>query len=175
MVSSWSVHTITLRFIQTNSDPSPSPCQSLSHSADSSKSMSTNGLSLLPFKTFRKHFLLFTLISCACNKHFCLCIIIGRHDLNEINHYLCRTQSCSRVGSTRGSGRVGSGRVQNIDKNGGSGRVGSRPWRIGSGPSTLTRPDPPCFSKPVNVNFDSDTQPTLCILFPIIQRNLHQA
>jgi len=173
MVSSWSVHTITLRFIQTNSDPSPSPCQSLSHSADSSKSMSTNGLSLLPFKTFRKHFLLFTLISCACNKHFCLCIIIGRHDLNEINHYLCRTQSCSRVGSTRGSGRVGSGRVQNIDKNGGSGRVQTLAGRVGSGPSTLTRPDPPCFSKPVNVNFDSDTQPTLCKLFPIIQRNLH--
>ena len=46
------------------------------------------------------------------------------------------SQSCSRVGSTRGSGRVGSGRVRNIDKKGG--RVGSRPWRVGSRPSTLT-------------------------------------
>ena len=84
-------------------------------------------------------------------------------------------QCCSRVGSTRGSGRVGSGRVRNIDKNGGSGRVGSRPWRVGSGPSTVIRPDPPCFSKPVNVNFDSDTQSTLCKLFPIIHRNLRHA
>ena len=133
MVSSWSVHTITLRFIQTNSDPSPSPCQSLSHSADSSKSMSTNGLSLLPFKTFRKHFLLFTLISCACNKHFCLCIIIGRHDLNEINHYLCRTQSCSRVGSTRGSGRGGWGWVGSGILTRTAGRVGSGPDPGGSG------------------------------------------
>ena len=56
-----------------------------------------------------------------------------------------------RVDQRVGSGRVGSGRVRNMDKNGGSGRVGSRPWRVGSGPSTLTRPDPPCFSKPVTL------------------------
>ena len=78
-----------------------------------------------------------------------------------------------RVDPRVGSGRVGSCRVRNIDKNGGSGRVGSRPWRVGSGPSNLTRPDPPFFFDAVNVNFDSDTHPTLCKLFPIIQRNLH--
>ena len=50
-----------------------------------------------------------------------------------------------RVDPRVGSGRIGSGRVRNIDNNGGSGRVGSRPWGVGSGPSTLTRPDPPFF------------------------------
>ena len=68
------------------------------------------------------------------------------------------TQSCSRVGSTRGSGRVGLGRVRNFDKT--AGRV--QTLAVGSGQSTLTRPDPSFFSEPVIVNFDSDTQPKLC-------------
>ena len=78
-----------------------------------------------------------------------------------------------RVDPRVGSCGVGLGRVRNMDKNGGSGRVQTLAGRVGSGPSTLTRPDPPCFSKPVIVNFDSDTQSTLCQLFPIIHRNLH--
>ena len=82
-------------------------------------------------------------------------------------------QSCSRVGLTIGSGQVGLSRVGSGILTKTTGRVGSRPWRVGSGSSTLTRPDPPCFSKTVNVNLDSDTQPTLCKLFPTIQGNLH--
>ena len=75
-----------------------------------------------------------------------------------------------RVDPRVGAGWVGSGILTKT-----AGRVGSRPWRVGSGPSTLTRPDPPCFSKPVNVNFDSDTHWISCKLFPIIQRNLHHS
>ena len=65
-------------------------------------------------------------------------------------------------GSGRPAGRVGSG------------RVGSKPWRVGSGLSALTRPDPPFFAEPVNVNFDSVTvtQRTLCKLVQIIQKKL---
>ena len=58
------------------------------------------------------------------------------------------TQTVSRrvvPGSGRPAGRVGSGRVRNIDKNGGSGRVQTLAGRVGSGPSALTRPDPPFF------------------------------
>ena len=91
-------------------------------------------------------------------------IIFGLDNLCMVS-FAKSIQSCSRVGSTRGSGRVRSGPEYWQER-----RVGSRPWRVGSGPSTLTRPDPPCFSKPVNVNFNSDTQPTLCKLFPIIQK-----
>ena len=68
-----------------------------------------------------------------------------------------------RVDPRVGSGRVGSGRVRNIDKNGGSGRVQILAGRVGSGPSTLIRPDPPCFSKPVNVNFLTVIHNQLCV------------
>ena len=50
-----------------------------------------------------------------------------------------------RVGSGRvGLGRVGSGKLTRT-----AGRVQALAGRVGSGPSTLTRPDPPCFSEPV--------------------------
>jgi len=81
---------------------------------------------------------------------FCLLqfvILMNRYILEFYNLGIC--QSCSRVGSTRGTDRFVLGQVRNICTN-----VGSGPDPRGLGPGILTRPNPTnLYANLTHVNF----------------------